>query len=512
MFDNLADSEALTYSRQLRDASDFYLSLQRELPDSVFAQSLDFAQAVMSSKEIVTDGLLTRSRVLRELDSHDARPLLDSLADLRSTLSVLYRSGNRGDSIAQTTLAHTISEIEQLQRKLAELSSTYVQGKDASQVSLGDVSAALPDSATLIEYYKYTHTNKLDQRSARYAAVIISRSGLVANVDLGPAEPIDAAARTWIDDFAAPQMLNKERTSRLSAKLQALIWDCVAKYFEMSKLILISPDGALSGVAFQALKGDDNRFLIEHSAIHYLSSARDVLHWSNGSVTETSPLLLTFADPDFSHTRASTTLAALPGTRIEIEQVAQSWKTVFSGSVQSFFGKDAISEAFTKNAPRAHMIYIASHGDCGALDSLQDQELSLTQQSLLLAGDVGTGDDGVVTAAEISQLDLANTNLVVLSACETASGIQIEGEGTLNLRRAFQFAGAHAVLSTLWSVDDSSTADLMSSLFARRDLTLPAALRKATVMRIEALRMQNDELGDHPYRWAGMCSSGSLRM
>lgn len=512
MFDNLAESEALAYSRQLRDASDFYLSLHRELPDYAFLQSEDFARTLMSSKEIVTDGLLTRAKILRELNSHDARSLLDSLAELRRTLGVFYGSGNRGDSVAQNSLAHTISAIEKLQRKLAELSGMYEQGKASTQVSLDEVSSALPDSATLIEYYKYTHTDKLDQRSARYVATILNHSGLIANVDLGPAEPIDAAARSWIDDLAAPQMLSNQRTSRLSAKLQALIWDRVANYFETTKLILISPDGVLNGVAFQALKGDDSRYLIEGSAIHYLSSARDVLHWSNASTTDTSSLLLMFADPDFSHTRASTTLAPLPGTRIEIERVAQSWKTVFSGSVLSFIGRDAATEAFMQNAPRAQTIYIASHGVCGKLDSLQDQELLLTQQSLLLAGDLNTGDDGVLTAAEISQLDLSNTKLVILSACETASGFLIEGEGTLNLSRAFQLAGAHAVISTLWSVDDNATADLMSSLFVRHDLTLPAALRNATMSRIEALRKRNDQLGDHPYRWAGMCSSGSLKL
>lgn len=511
MFDNLAESEALSYSRQLRDASDFFLSLHRELGDSVFARSVDFSQTVMSSKEIVTDGLLIRSRILRELDSHNALPLLDSLAELRKTLSVLY-SGGRSDEAMRKSLANTVSTIEKQQRKLAELSGVYKEGTASPQVTINDICSALPDSAVLIEYYKYTHTDQQDQRFTKYAAIVVKRAGLVANLDLGAAEPIEAAARNLTDDLGAPQMLDRERTSRLTAKLQALVWDRIPPLIDSPKLILISPDGALNGVAFQAFKSKDDQFLVEHSAVHYLSSARDVLNWADESTETAMPLMLTFADPDFSQTRSSTRLAELPATRHEVEQVTRSWKAAHSGNIKSYFGSEAVSAVLISDAPRAQMLYIASHGESGVLDSSDVHELLLSQQSLLLAGDSTTGDHGVITAAEISQLNLANTKLVVLSACETASGLQIEGEGTLNLRRAFQLAGAHSVVSTLWSVDDSSTAELMSSLFTDRDLSLPAALRNATVLRIEELRMQNDPLRDHPYRWAGVCSSGRLKM
>jgi CHAT domain-containing protein len=93
----------------------------------------------------------------------------------------------------------------------------------------------------------------------------------------------------------------------------------------------------------------------------------------------------------------------------------------------------------------------------------------------------GTKEDGILTALEISRLDLQGTELVVLSACETALGDIRTGDGVFGLQRSFLAAGASSLLMSLWKVPDGPTADLMASFYSKwlSGMTKADALREA---------------------------------
>ena len=116
------------------------------------------------------------------------------------------------------------------------------------------------------------------------------------------------------------------------------------------------------------------------------------------------------------------------------------------------------------------------------------------------------GDDGILYALEVAQLDLAGVELVTLSACESAVGDVRGSDGIYGLRRAFVLAGAQAMLASLWQVPDDATAILMPAIYSRLDRTLPAAVREAQLEFLNSLRKAGRV--DHPFLWAAFVPYG----
>ncbi len=119
----------------------------------------------------------------------------------------------------------------------------------------------------------------------------------------------------------------------------------------------------------------------------------------------------------------------------------------------------------------------------------------------------GAPQDGFLRADEAANLKL-RADLVVLSACQTALGKELRGEGLLGLARGFMYAGAPRVIASLWRVADSATTDLMSTFYQGllRD-HLPAA----EALRLAKLRLMRNPLRSNPYYWAGFTLQGDWR-
>ena len=135
---------------------------------------------------------------------------------------------------------------------------------------------------------------------------------------------------------------------------------------------------------------------------------------------------------------------------------------------------------------------------------------------LALAGanhraEAGQGeDDGILTAEEVSALDLSGTDWAVLSGCDTGLGEIGKSEGVFGLQRAFRVAGARTVIMSLWNVQDEGTRRWMSALYRARlegHLGSAASVRRA---QVEVLRERRKaHLDTHPFHWAAFLATGS---
>ena len=156
-------------------------------------------------------------------------------------------------------------------------------------------------------------------------------------------------------------------------------------------------------------------------------------------------------------------------------------------SAHSYLGADASEAQAKRLCGQASLLHFACHGLLDNDDPLASG-LALTP---------GGGEDGLLQAWEIFEQVRLKADLVVLSACETGLGTTTRNEGVLGLTRALEYAGAHAVLASLWSIEDESTATLMTDFYANlKKQSKDVAWEEAT----QKLR-QNPKYR-HPYYWA----------
>jgi CHAT domain-containing protein len=188
----------------------------------------------------------------------------------------------------------------------------------------------------------------------------------------------------------------------------------------------------------------------------------------------------------FSYSEAAAIEKAAPrGTRVDVMR-----------------GTDANRNFVTSSSLGTYrIIHFATHG------LLNPDSPALSGIVLSLVDKQGRPQDGFLRLHDIYNLHL-NADLVVLSACQTALGQQINGEGVIGLSRGFFYAGAERVLASLWAVEDSATANFMGSFyvdFLSKQMTPAAALRAAQ------LELRRKPQWSSPYFWAAFELQGEWR-
>ena len=147
------------------------------------------------------------------------------------------------------------------------------------------------------------------------------------------------------------------------------------------------------------------------------------------------------------------------------------------------------------------IVHFATHG------VVNSDRPSLSALILSLVDERGARQNGYLRLHDIYNMRL-DADLVVLSACQTALGKEIKGEGLVGLTRAFIYAGAPRVVASLWQVNDLATAELMKKFYRGM---LQQRLRPAAALRAAQIEMSHDPRWKSPYFWAGFVLQGEWR-
>ena len=422
------------------------------------------------------------------------------------------------------------------------LSSTGYLGRWIKQESKRweDVRNELREGEIAIEYCHIPKIDKIPITEFRYGVFVLGHnydSPIFIALD-----DIKVINDVFHYDNTDPLFINELYTTH-NKELYNLLWKPLLPYLNGVQTIYYSPVGPLNDLNFDVLCGEDGKMLNErhrmvrvsstaslrtkeserylssilYGNIRYDESVTDMADASSSyntfTGTEVNPELSLRSENDRGK------WGPIPSTKKEIDNIGALFKK--KGIRTSILeGKDANEESFKNlNGKSPEILHLATHGFVlntpqraeenkfiGSTNVYSQKESYMMWAGIMLAGgnniwqghfDLKNVEDGILTADEISRLDLSNTKLVVLSACETAKGMIDPVDGVYGLQRAFKMAGVETIVMSLWKVQDDATSLLMTQFYAylTNGNEKHQALWKAM--------MDVKEKYKDPYYWAG---------
>ncbi len=432
------------------------------------------------------------------------------LAGARSNLAAAlldqWRSGGAEGPAAR--LLEVSEDLEWEASRLLHGLRVREVGEVPNPLSIG---IGLPENSVYLDYYACRPLPAgAPAPDHRYAAFVL-RSGISTDlrvVDLGDAHEID----DLLDRYRA-EILGRDRPPGNGEESPGeLLWqrlvDPVLPHLDGRTRLVICPDRALFTLPWECLPDGSGGYLIDRFCVSYVYTSRSATYSSEGVIhaaaernSVAAPVVVGAPDygaPSVPSLRGSGALrfTHLPAAAQEAADVAEAL------GVHPALGADAV-KAVLQDAHDPLVVHLATHGF--VLPSTT-AEGALTDVPLLRAGlamaDANASPTGVLTGAEVLSLQLGNTALVVLSACDTGLGVMQEGEGVASLGRAFDTAGASAVVTALWTVPDWATNELMLRFYAQllRGQGCAEALRQAKL----DVRAHSSEV----LRWGAFVSTG----
>ncbi|MCE9551819.1 MAG: CHAT domain-containing protein [Planctomycetes bacterium] len=545
-----SEASKLAYLEQLQGKTNLCMFNHLQLnPDDPAAAELAYS-VILNRKGRVLEALSKCRLAPRNDMTANEQMMLAQLRTLHGALAGLLTQtqlrGAAGSEAKEKTLR---TGIESLERRLAGRLATSVV--DAPSPSRAQVASRLGKNTVLLEYFVYRPPDRKIPKAEehlipqRLAVYVVLADGGLRWADLGELSPLAEAIGNYRARLQVAQPADQQ-----AAELYRLLVKPVAAHLPRSGTVVIAPDGPLNLLPFATLRDEPGKYLLESYLISYVTSGRDLLRPAETSTAAAKVVVM--ADPEYGSPQAaagtqrdappiSFAFNPLPGTAAEAKLIQS-----ILPAAAIYTGTQA-TEDRVKELAAPTVLHIATHGffaDSQGQSSHRGLKLAkqpptqapaaapqqpaeaastkkpaikaseqsrmrtpLARSGLALAGANGSGqgkEDGILTALEMTGVDLHGTQLVVLSACETGLGEITAGEGVFGMRRAFVIAGAETQVMSLWMVHDDATKELMA-LYYRG---LKAGQGRAQAMQVAQQQMLRGKYAKPTY-WGAFIVSGN---
>ena len=445
------------------------------------------------------------------------------------------------DVSKKDSLSHEITKYEK--RMLEAIGNLGELLKKESR-TWQDVKASLNDDEIAIEFCYAPRMEHYPDVQPYYGAFVMRKD--FDHPVLVSLENVDSVEAVFGDIESDELLINDLYASNKSITLHNMLWSKILPYMNGVKKVYHSPTGYLSNINFEVLRNEAGAMLNERYTMYRVSSTANISEvkaperatylssalYGNIKYDESMDAMAeaSSAYDEYSGTDIEPKLALrsenergkwgpIPSTRKEIEDIRRL--LMGKGITVTVFDSIAANEESFKNLHRRSpdILHLATHGfvidtpqkakdnKFVAKTNIYSQKDSyLMWAGLMLAGgnniwqgkfNLTNVEDGILTADEISRLDLSNTKLVVLSACETARGKVDPVDGVYGLQRAFKLAGVQTIVMSLWKVQDDATAMLMTQFY--KYLTDGVEKHQALWNAMMDVRKKYKD----PYYWAG---------
>src|SRR3989339_233823 len=479
---------------------------------------------------LATKGIVLNSTQKALSKARQTRRTLDDWINTRQLWMNLVQNPDKAKK-----MGYDVDSVErvaaELEKEISGQSPEFRKAFDTSQVRWRDVQNKLGNSEAVIEIIR--NQGRRDS-SVKYLVLITKKNSKIP--ELVVLENGIELENSYIKRYKGLIDIQARGTKLRDVELDELkglynqFWKPIQEKLGGISTAYLSMDGVYNQFNPNTLLNPaTNKYVLEEIDLRFLTSTRDLVKDAKYA-QEPKPIpmdnAVLFGAPEFelrkeviprikqhednSQTRnyylgglldeiAKRGITPLPGTRIEVKKITNSFE-LKNIKAEDFLGEQALEEN-VKSAKNPKILHIATHGvflkdvEYMSMDFESDMkkhvENPLLRSMLLFSGaentikgetsDDFTKDDGILTAFEVMNLDLDETELVVLSACKTGLGEIKNGEGVYGLQRAFKVAGAKSIVMSLWSVNDETTQLLMTKFYENwlGGMTKREAFRKA---------------------------------
>jgi CHAT domain-containing protein/tetratricopeptide (TPR) repeat protein len=462
--------------------------LEKENPGKYMAEALEASERARARSllDLLAQGNISAG-IPPELQARDV--------ELRSRFSWLQGQFEAAPSSGlEAQMSQVQDQMDQLAVEIKKSYGRYAEVRYPTPLRAQKIQDLLDERTVLLHYFVGDEVSYL---------FVVTRKGLALHEIPGSSELTSRVTQArQLIRVGGPRALPAYR--RAAAELYSTLIGPATPVLQGKSRLLIAPDGPLYLLPFEALLTQDHGssytdlpYLLRRFAISYVPSASVLADLRKSRPVENSgKMFLAFADPDYRGGSNAVLrgrsngqkLTQLPESGREVKRIAELFPP---GESVLYLGAEATKKNVEQNPllERAPLVHFALHG---TVDEVRPESSGLELS------------DGRLRVSEIFNLKL-NANLLTLSACETALGKEVHGEGMVGLTRAFLYAGAHSLVVSLWPVAEQSTPGFMHDLYRN----LPAD--KAEALRRAKLAMISSREFSEPYYWAPFILSGDPR-
>ncbi len=443
--------------------------------------------------------------------------LLEQAQDLQTSLNQKYRQKTQAlsrkateEQIAKITneINSLTGDLENLQVKIRRENPRYADLTQGATLSAKEMQSLLNDEIVLLEY-------KLGE--TRSFLWLVTKNS-VEIYTLPARKQIETTAKDFYNSIISRDKTKNAQTVELSNKLSQMLLAPIAAKIQNKRLAIVA-DGVLQLIPFTALPKIEANEIVNLPSAGVLAEIRR----NAGDRKTATKTIAIFADPIFeaNDSRLSNsdgrteksaeltkvlrdfnvgeTLPRLLSSREEARNISSLVpKTEFEMKTDFEANRENASSEILSNY---RILHFATHG---LLDTAHPEFSGLV---FSLYDKNGKPQEGFLRLDQIYNLNL-NSDLVVLSACQTALGKDVRGEGLIGLTRGFMYAGARRVVASLWKVDDAATAEFMKRFYQN---LLQKKLAPASALRQAQLEMKRIPRFKSAYFWAGFTLQGDWK-
>jgi CHAT domain-containing protein/lipopolysaccharide biosynthesis regulator YciM len=525
-----SERQKLLYLNKTSFELDLTLSLHlQSAPKDLTAKQMAM-DIVLRRKGRALDAMTDSIAIVRRRAVGQAQALLDELARARFQFSTLTLKAPDRESYKNRKEVKALEEkMEKLEGKISDISTEF-RILRSQFITLQEIQQTIPEDGALIEFVTYQpyDAKTREYGKSRYVVYLLTSEGEPLFAELGQAEAIEAAAKALRQSLPNSRTDVEKEVKPAARALDELVMRPIRGLLREKRRLLISPDGVLNLIPFDALVDEEGHYLVERYEISYLTSGRDLLRLQAKLESKSQPVVM--ADPDFAEgpgpklgENAFEPLQRLSATAAEAAEIkakladarvlmqAQATKKALKEISRPSILHIATHGFFLKDEPvtpanEAQRIAVRKIGVSGEAELPAGVKLEnpLLRSGLFFAGANSKGEESTLTALEAAGLDLWGTKLVVLSACDTGVGEVKNRDGVYGLRRALVLAGAESQMMSLWPVSDEGTRELMVGYYE----ALKSGEGRSAGLRRVRLEMLKNPKRSHPYYWASFIQSG----